>query len=66
MTNPLTKVQTFLMEVWGELKKSSWPTRTELVDSTLVVLVTVVLLGVFVSSADLIFVQIIRWLTGAA
>ena len=66
MTNPITKVQTFLMEVWAELKKSAWPTRTELVDSTLVVLVTVVLLGLFVSFADLVFVWVIRRLTGAA
>jgi preprotein translocase subunit SecE len=66
MTNPITKVQTFLLEVWAELKKSSWPTRTELVDSTLVVLVTVVLLGIFVSFADLVFVWVIRQLTGAA
>ncbi len=28
------------MDVWAELKKSSWPTRKELVDSTIVVIVT--------------------------
>jgi preprotein translocase SecE subunit len=48
------------------LKKSAWPTRSELVDSTLVVLVTVILLGVFVSVADLVFVWVVRQLTGAA
>ena len=57
------QIRNFLVEVWTELRKSSWPTRSELVDSTGVVLATVVLLGVFVASADLIFVQIIKWLT---
>jgi preprotein translocase subunit SecE len=66
MTNPFIKARTFLMEVWAELKKSAWPTRSELVDSTLVVLVTVILLGVFVSVADLVFVWVVRQLTGAA
>ena len=66
MTNPFVKARTFLMEVWAELKKSAWPTRSELVDSTLVVLVTVVLLGLFVSFADLVFTQVVRWMTGAA
>jgi len=63
MVNPVIKIREFLTEVWVELKKSAWPTRSELVDSTAVVLVTVVLLGVFVATADLIFVQIIKWLT---
>ena len=63
MVNPVIKIRKFLTEVWVELKKSAWPTRSELVDSTAVVLVTVVLLGVFVATADLIFVQIIKWLT---
>ena len=65
MTNPIPKIREFLTEVAVELKKSAWPTRSELVDSTLVVLVTVVILGVFVASADVVFAWIIRWLTGA-
>lgn len=63
MVNPVNKIREFLTGVVVELKKSAWPTRSELVDSTLVVLVTVVLLGVFVATADLVFVQIIKWLT---
>jgi preprotein translocase subunit SecE len=60
MTNPFVKVQSFLAEVALELKKSSWPTRKELVDSTIVVLVSFVVLGMFVATADYIFVRIIR------
>ena len=55
----------FLVEVAAELKKSSWPTRKELVDSTLVVIVTVLILGIFVALADVVFLRIIAFLTGA-
>jgi len=66
MTNPIPKIREFLTEVFVELKKSAWPTRSELVDSTLVVLVTVIILGIFVSAADVVFAWAIRWLTGVA
>ena len=48
-----------------ELRKSSWPTRKELIDSTLVVIVTVLILGIFVALADLVFLRIIAFLTKA-
>ena len=51
MANPFLKVQGFVTEVWAELKKSSWPTRQELVDSTIVVIVTVLILGRTVSGS---------------
>ena len=64
MTNPFIKMQGFLAEVTGELKKSSWPTRKELIDSTIMVLVCFVALGVFIAMADYVFVRIIRALLG--
>ena len=51
------------MEVWTELKKSSWPTRRELADSTIVVIVTILILGIFVALADLVFLRIVGMLT---
>jgi preprotein translocase subunit SecE len=63
MVNPFLKVQEFVIEVWAELKKSSWPTRKELVDSTIVVIVTILVLGIFVALADLVFLRIIALLT---
>lgn len=63
MTNPFLKVQEFVIEVWAELKKSSWPTRRELVDSTIVVIVTILVLGIFVALADLVFLRIVALLT---
>jgi preprotein translocase subunit SecE len=65
MTNPFLRVRDFLAEVMVELKKSSWPTRKELIDSTIVVIATVLILGVFVALADLLFLRIIAFLTKA-
>jgi preprotein translocase subunit SecE len=58
-------VRDFLAEVMVELRKSSWPTRKELIDSTFVVIVTVLILGIFVALADLVFLRIIAFLTKA-
>ncbi len=63
MTNPLHKIKDFLADVSAELKKSSWPTRKELTDSTLVVIITIVVLGMFVALADVVFLRIINFLT---
>jgi preprotein translocase subunit SecE len=65
MANPIMQMRTFLAEVAAELKKSSWPTRKELVDSTIVVVITVLAMGVFVALADVIFVKLIGLLTHA-
>jgi preprotein translocase subunit SecE len=62
--NPIIKTRDFFTEVVAELKKSAWPTRKELVDSSLVVIVTVLILGMFVSASDLVFMRIIAMLTG--
>ena len=64
--NLIVKTQTFFAEVVTELKKSAWPTRKELLDSTLVVIVTMLVLGIFVAVADLVFVKIIGILTKSA
>jgi preprotein translocase subunit SecE len=57
------KIRGFFAEVVAELKKSAWPTRKELIDSTMVVIITVLVMGVFVALADVIFVRLIGWLT---
>lgn len=65
MANPILKIRGFLNEVMVELKKSSWPTRKELTDSTIVVMATILILGLFVAFADLVFVKLISLLTGS-
>ncbi len=41
-----------LIDTEGELRKVSWPTRDDLVNSTTAVLVSIVLLGVFLVGMD--------------
>ena len=52
----------FLREVRTELVKSSWPTRKELVDSTGVVILAVLLFSVFVGVSDFLLSRIIGFL----
>ena len=62
----VVKTTTFFQEVVAELKKSAWPTRKELVSSTILVAVTMLILGAFVAVADLVLVKIIGMLTKSA
>ena len=53
------KVQNFITEVAAELRKVSWLTRKELIDSTKVVLVSAFFLGIFITLTDLFLAKII-------
>ena len=48
----IAKVQNFIGEVLAEMKKVSWTTRRELLDSTLIVIFSSVLLGTFIGAVD--------------
>lgn len=48
------RLKRFLSEVGVELKKCAWPTRSELVESTGVVIVSVVILAIFVGLCDVV------------
>jgi preprotein translocase SecE subunit len=50
----IVKVQNFIGEVLAEMKKVSWVTRQELLDSALIVIVSSLLLGVFVAIVDFV------------
>ena len=52
MKNPFPVIRIFVGEMVGELQKASWPTRMELRDSTVVVIVASALLGLFTSISD--------------
>jgi preprotein translocase subunit SecE len=52
MKNPFRATRIFTGEMITELQKASWPTRQELWDSTVVVIVASLLLGLFTSIAD--------------
>ncbi len=53
-------VRQFLTEVRAELKKVTWPTREEVTSYTVVVLITVTLLGSLIYLADYIFTNLVK------
>jgi len=63
MKNPFRSTRIFFGEMVGELLKASWPTRTELRDSTLVVVLAGVLLGVFTSISDFALINVVDLFT---
>jgi len=63
LIDPIRKIPTFFSEVKGELKKSTWPSRDELVESTIVVILSVILLGVFIGVSDKVLELVIKVIT---
>jgi preprotein translocase subunit SecE len=48
----MERFREYTKDVRGELAKVSWPTREELRDSTMVVIVTVLLVAAFIGIVD--------------
>ena len=46
------RVRTFLIEVKGELKRTTWPPRSEVVGTTTVVVITVFIFAAFLFIVD--------------
>ena len=63
MKNPFRSIRIFWGETILELKKAPWPTLRELRESTVVVLVAVVLLGAFIGIADFSLFQVVNLFT---
>ncbi len=68
----ITKTKTFINEVKVELQKASWPwdpkekgmkRYKELTDSTIVVIIAMLLLGGYVALFDFILVNVIQFFT---
>jgi preprotein translocase subunit SecE len=63
MANPFRTIRIFTGELVGELQKASWPTKSELKDSTIVVIVACVLLGLFTSISDFALINVVDAVT---
>jgi preprotein translocase subunit SecE len=63
MKNPFRSIRLFTVEMIDELKKATWPTRTELRDSTIVVIAAAVILGLFTSISDFSLYQVVDLFT---
>ena len=62
MAQIVQRVRSFVGEVKSEMDKVSWPSRAELVGSTAVVFVSVILLALFIGSCDYVLSKLIKLL----
>ena len=60
MKNPFPIIKNFSVEIVQELRKSSWPTVSELKYSTLIVIIAMVLLGIYISIVDFSLHQVVH------
>ena len=52
----------FIREVRAEMQKVTWSTRDELIGSTAVVLMMMLILSSFIGAADLLFSSVLRFI----
>jgi preprotein translocase subunit SecE len=64
MNNPIRRFSKYTVDTVEELKKCSWPSRRELVESTIVVTIACLILALFVALCDWVFGFVIQWLIG--
>ena len=62
--NPFVKIWVFLKQVIAELRKVIWPTRSELVNYSIIVFVFVVLITAFIAGLDIGFAKLILLVFG--
>ncbi|MHB8522166.1 MAG: preprotein translocase subunit SecE [Limisphaerales bacterium] len=59
----LLRLSNYVKETQEELKKCTWPTSSELKGSTVVVMISIVLLGGFTVGVDFVVMQLVRLIT---
>ena len=62
-TGQLLRLANYIQETKEELKKCTWPSRDELKGSTLVVLISILLLGGFTMGIDWLLLLFVRGIT---
>jgi preprotein translocase subunit SecE len=55
------RLKTFLREVAVETKKVTWPSRDEVVATTVVVIAASFIFGIFLYVCDLVFFRLVDW-----
>jgi preprotein translocase subunit SecE len=58
-------IQQFIKETIGELRKVTWPTRSEAWNLTVVVLIVLFAMTVFLGTLDLVYSQLFKIILGA-
>ncbi|WP_158635036.1 preprotein translocase subunit SecE [Tsukamurella asaccharolytica] len=62
--NPFAAIWLFIRQVIAELRKVIWPTRSQMINYTIIVLVFVVVLTAMISLIDLGFAKLMLWAFG--
>ena len=62
LTQSVGNLKNFFEEVKVELLKCAWPTRKELFGQSLVVIISVIILGAFVGLCDLLNMGLLRFI----
>ena len=57
----LARVREFVREVLAEFRKVTWPSRQELVNSTVVVIAVTVVLSLFLGGVDIVLARVVEW-----
>jgi len=60
----VTRVREFAQEVLAEFRKVTWPSRQELINSTVVVIVVTVVLALFLGAVDIVLARVVEWILG--
>ena len=55
------RIQLFFRETIGELRKVTWPTRKELYESTILVIVSVMAVSIFIGVVDFVFNKMLQF-----
>ena len=55
------RVKEFTQDVLAEFRKVTWPSRQELVNSTIVVIVVTVVLALFLGAVDIVLARAVEW-----
>ena len=62
ISGTLNKMRSFLTETRSEMKKVTFPSREEVVGTTIVVLVASVIFAFYLWVADLVILQVFEWI----
>ena len=62
----MSRIRRYLAESWSELKKVTWPTREQTRNLTVLVFVISSIVGIFIAAWDILFLGVIKFLTGSA
>ena len=57
------KIRTFVLETIDEMRKCTWPTRDQLFESTILVIVALILSTIYLAGIDQILYRTVRFLT---